>query len=280
MERRAFDCVPVINRAEKPRSRGITFAEDAYFSHLGLAGAKDLMQCAGDCIDIIKLAATTTRYQGREFLKQKIKIYRDHGVDVFVGGVFLELALSKGVLKDFVKEAQYLELTMLEVSDSAISMTLDQKVELVKWVKRAGFKVLAECGRKMADSALSVSATKHSIERLIDAGAFKVIVESDEMEHALNSGNMSEVGDIAEMVLSVGPEHVILETPLGASYKIAREFFMWAVQSFGSDVNLGNVSPDHVTLLEMIRRGSYWRGWYKMVDTSEISRENAEAQSR
>ncbi|MBI3044494.1 MAG: phosphosulfolactate synthase [Betaproteobacteria bacterium] len=279
MERKAFDCVPVLERMAKPRTRGITFAEDAYFSHLGLSGARDLMQCAGDCIDIIKLAATTTRYQPREFLKQKIAIYREYGVDVFVGGVFLELALSKGVAKQFLEEAKYLGVNMLEVSDSALSVTLDQKIEIVKWVKRAGFKVLAECGRKMADSALSVAATKRSIERLLEAGAFKVIVESDEVEHALNSGNMSEVGNIAEMVLAAGPENVILETPLGASYKVAREFFYWAVQTFGSEVNVGNVSPDHVTLLEMIRRGSYWRGWYKMIDTTEIARENQAAKS-
>lgn len=278
MERRAFDCVPVIERAAKPRTRGITFAEDAYFSHLGLSGARDLMQCAGDCIDIIKLAATTARYQPREFLKQKIAIYREHGVDVFVGGVFLELALSKGVGKAFLEEAKYLGVNVLEASDSALSVTLEQKIEIVKWARRAGFKVLAECGRKMADSALSVAATRRSIERLLDAGAFKVILESDEIEQALNSGNMGEVGSLAELVLAAGTENVIIETPLGASYKVAREFFHWAVQTFGSDVNIGNVSPDHVTLLEMIRRGSYWRGWYKMIDTSEIARENRAAE--
>lgn len=277
MDRRAFDCVPVIERATKPRARGITFVEDAYFSHLGLSGARDLMECAGDCIDIMKLAATTTRYQSREFLKQKIAIYREHGVDVFVGGVFLELALSKGLGKVFLEEAKYLGLTVLEVSDSALSLTLEQKVELVKWVKRSGFKVLAECGRKMADSALSVAATKRSIEKLLEAGAFKVIVESDEVEHALTSGEMGQLGNLEEMVLAVGPENVILETPLGATYKVAREFFFWAVQSFGSDVNVGNVAPDNVTLLEMIRRGTYWRGWHRMIDTAEIARENEAA---
>lgn len=274
MDRKAFDCVPVLERAAKPRSRGITFVEDAYFSHLGLSGARDLMQCAGECIDIMKLAATTTRYQSREFLKAKIAIYREFGVDVFVGGVFLELALSKGVGKEFLEEAKYLGVSMLEVSDSAVSLTLEQKVEIVKWAKRANFKILAECGRKMADSAMSISGTKRSVEKLLEAGAFKVIVESDEIEQALNSGNMGEMGSLAEMVLSLGTENVILETPLGASYKVAREFFHWAVQTFGSDVNLGNVSPDHVTLLEMIRRGTYWRGWYRMVDTTEMEKEN------
>lgn len=280
MERKAFEFVPVPNRMAKPRTRGITFVEDAYFSHLGLSGARDLMQCAGECIDIIKLAATTTRYQSRDFVKQKIAIYREHGVDVFVGGLFLEIALAKGVAKQFLEEAKDLGITVVEVSDSALCLTLEQKIEMVKWVKRAGFKVLAECGRKMADSPLSTSATRRSIEKLLEVGAFKVIVESDEVENALNSGNMAEAGNLAEMVLAVGPENVIVESPLGASYKVAREFFWWAVQNLGPEVNLGNVAPDHVTLLEMIRRGTYWRGYARFVDTADIARENESADGR
>lgn len=80
--------------------------------------------------------------------------------------------------------------------------------------------------------------------------------------------------------VAVGPENVIVESPLGASYKVAREFFWWAVQNFGPEVNLGNVAPDHVTLLEMIRRGTYWRGYARFVDTADIARENESAGGR
>ena len=70
---------------------------------MGLNQVKDLIQTASDYIDIIKLTFGTSAFYDRDFLVKKIELLSAAQIDVMPGGTFLEIAIWKGVYKDYLK---------------------------------------------------------------------------------------------------------------------------------------------------------------------------------
>lgn len=80
---------PVSGRREKPRNEGLTMVID---KGLGLLQTRDLLDVAGSYIDFIKLAFGTSAFYGRDLLREKVRLGQEHGVQVYPGGTFLQIA--------------------------------------------------------------------------------------------------------------------------------------------------------------------------------------------
>ena len=96
MSVKAFDGVfemPVEGRSVKPRKTGVTMLID---KGLGLAATEDLLEIAGDCIDIIKLTFGTTAFMDMEIVSEKVDIISSYDVLTMPGGTFMEVALWQG----------------------------------------------------------------------------------------------------------------------------------------------------------------------------------------
>jgi phosphosulfolactate synthase len=224
------------------RDGGITHVLD---KGLGPRAWEDLLDGAGDYIDIVKLGWGTSWVTKN--LERKLQVLADK--PVVIGGTFFEVCYAKGKLDDYKQWLQQLGLTHVEISDGTIAIPRERKLELVSDFAR-DFTVLSEVGSK--DSSVEYTAAQWTtwLNEELSAGAWKVITEAREGGTAGifdSSGGMRTelIGEIANVV---GPFNIVFEAPTKAAQA-------WFVKQFGPSVNLGNIPPEEVIPLETLRLG-------------------------
>ena len=74
-----FDRLQLQSRPPKPRATGWTMVLD---KSLGLHGAQDLVDTAGDYIDVVKLGWGSSALYPQAVLERKIQIFCEHGIRV------------------------------------------------------------------------------------------------------------------------------------------------------------------------------------------------------
>ena len=82
-------------RTRAPRTHGLTMVMD---KGLSLRQAEDLIAVADDRVDFLKLGFGTSLFTPN--LKEKVKLYRDAGMDVYCGGTLFEAFLVRDALDD------------------------------------------------------------------------------------------------------------------------------------------------------------------------------------
>ncbi len=239
-----LDFLTLPERSAKPRDRGLTHVLD---KGLGPTQVDDLMASAAPFIDIVKLGWGTAYLTAD--LASKVEVYQRHDVTVCFGGTLLEVVVRQNRVDDYVRELRELGITHVEVSDGTVAMAVDDKLALLRRLARE-FTVLSEVGSKDADKVIAPYRWVDAIKRELDAGAWKVITEGREsgtvgVYHS--SGSVKE-GLIEEIVSEISADQLLFEAP-------AKEQQVWFVKKFGSNVNLGNITPDDVISCETIRLG-------------------------
>jgi phosphosulfolactate synthase len=224
------------------RSGGLTHVLD---KGLGPRAWEDVLETSGEYIDVVKLGWGTAYVTPN--LKRKLEVLRDKRV--VIGGTFFEAVWATGQVEAYKRWLGELGLTHVEVSDGAVEMPRDEKLELITDLAR-DFTVLSEVGSK--DSAVEFSSDEWTtwLREELDAGAWKVITEARETG---SSGIFTPKGEMrTELIDEIGGavelDDVIFEAPTKAAQA-------WFVKQFGPTVNLGNIPPDEVIPLETLRRG-------------------------
>ena len=241
--------IPISGRSSKPRTTGITMIID---KGLGLERVSDLLETAGDYIDIIKLTFGTSAFYDEDYLQRKNKLITSYEVDVMPGGTFLEVAYWQDNLSSYLKRAKKLGFTAIEVSDGTIDIPLPHRQEIIKQALDQGFKVITEVGKKDPKQALPISLTHELINTDAESGAFKVIIEAREAGRGVgiydSSGQIKE-DEIDNIVAGVdNPEILLWEAPLKNQQQAL-------IMRWGVNVNLGNIPPDEILALEALRQG-------------------------
>ena len=263
---RAFPALRIPARSCKPRTAGLTMVADGLDSgSLGLHQAQDLMQAAGRYIDLVKLVALEPALQSREFVRDKVALYREHNTEVFPGGMLLEAALMQDKVEECLEEMVSLGFTAVEVSDSVSVLTCSQKVQLTRQAMTHKLRTIVELGKKSGQASFQPDVVIREIGRYLEAGAWKVILEGEVVACMAGGSADTEADDDASGLLSiaeaVGPDHILFEIPLGLSFTELVRTVWWFVEQFGPDVNLANVEPTQVMVVEFTRRGFGPNGW-------------------
>jgi phosphosulfolactate synthase len=226
----------------EPRNGGLTHVLD---KGLGPRAWEDVLETSGDYIDVIKLGWGTAYVTAN--LRRKLEVLVDRRV--VIGGTLFEAVWATGQVDEYKRWLGELGLTHVEISDGAVDMPREQKLELIAELAR-DFTVLSEVGSK--DSAVEFTRVEWTtwMREELDAGAWKVIAEARESG---SSGIFTKAGEMrTELVGEIGEavelDDVIFEAPTKASQ-------IWFVKQFGPAVNLGNIPPDEVIPLETLRRG-------------------------
>jgi phosphosulfolactate synthase len=226
------------------RNGGITHVLD---KGLGPRGWEDVLETAGDYIDVVKLGWGTAYVTPN--LIRKVETIRAAGKPVVIGGTFFEIVFAKDKVDEYKAWLQELGLTHVEISDGTIEIPRDRKLELIAEFAR-DFTVLSEVGSKDADIVYAPYQWVEWIKEELDAGAWKVITEGREGGTAgiyRPSGEM-RTGLVDEIVHDIDVADLIFEAPTKASQA-------WFVKQFGPEVNLGNIPPEEVIPLETLRLG-------------------------
>ena len=226
----------------EPRSGGLTHVLD---KGLGPRAWEDVLETSGPYIDVVKLGWGTAYVTPN--LARKLEVLRDKRV--VIGGTFFEAVWARGKVDEYKRWLGELGLTHVEISDGAVEMPREEKLELIADLAR-DFTVLSEVGSK--DSAVEFSSDEWTtwLREELDAGAWKVIAEARETG---SSGIFTKGGEMrTELIADIGDavelDDVIFEAPTKAAQ-------VWFVKQFGPEVNLGNIPTDEVIPLETLRRG-------------------------
>jgi phosphosulfolactate synthase len=212
---------------------------------LGPRAWEDVLETSGLYIDVVKLGWGTAFVTAN--LRKKLDVLREKRV--VVGGTFFEAVWATGQLDRYKQWLADLGLDHVEVSDGAVEIPREQKLELIADLAR-DFTVLSEVGSKDSSVEFTSEEWTQWLREELDAGAWKVIAEAREgassgiftSDGAMRTDLVEEIGSAVDL------DDVIFEAPTKAAQA-------WFVKRFGPTVNLGNIPPDEVIPLETLRRG-------------------------
>ncbi|RXT13772.1 phosphosulfolactate synthase [Ammoniphilus sp. CFH 90114] len=240
---------PLGVRERRMPKRGITMIID---KGLGIAQFQDLLDTAGSYIDFVKLGFGTTALYPPQILQAKIRMAQQYKVDVYPGGTFFEVAFHHGKIRKYLSSMQQLGFTKLEISDGTVDLPEETRREAIYLAKDLGLDVITECGKKAAGSLIEVEGLMKTLLSDLQAGSSFVIIEG--RESGENVGIYDEKGKFHDDFVSIMKEirpfnsQVIWEAP-----KKSQQVEL--INSFGPNVNLGNIPPDEIFSLESLRRG-------------------------
>ncbi len=231
-------------RTSKPRNNGLTMVID---KGLGLNAAQDIANTAAHLIDFIKIGFGTSIVTNH--LKEKIKIYQQAGIEVYLGGTLLEAFLIRNQLSDYLKFVDELKLNCIEVSDGSITLPHQEKCELIHYLSK-NYKVLSEVGSKEEGIIIHPNRWIKMMKAELQAGSFKVIAEARESGTVgiFHKNGAAHVLLIDKIKANVDINNIIWETP----QKNQQVYF---IKHFGANVNLGNIPTSDIIALECLRLG-------------------------
>lgn len=240
-------------RSDKPRSSGLTMIVDA---GLPLKRQADLLELAGDYADLAKIKTGTARLYDEKSLIKKLKRYRRHRVQPFLGGQFHEYVFAtqgEKALGRFYEEALRVGFQALEISDNVVPLSAAQRKQQIRAAAAAGLTVYGEVGSK--DTASNPALLVAQAEDCFAAGAALVLVEAAEL---VTKGKPNRK-TLNLLIRKLDLSRVMIELP-GPWIPDVRACDVEAlkkrlIEELGPDVNLANVMPDDLIDLETTRVG-------------------------
>ncbi len=231
-------------RTSKPRQNGVNMIMD---KALSTRAAEDMVSVSGDYIDLVKLGFGTSYFTNNT--KEKIKIYHEAGIDVYLGGTLFEAFYVRGKLDEYKRFIDHLGLNTLEVSDGSIVLEHDEKCELISDLSK-DFKVLSEVGSKEEGILIAPAKWISMMQTELEAGSWKVIAEARESGNVgIYRPNGSAHTILVNKILAkVDGDRILWEAPKKPQQ-------VWFIKLLGHNVNLVNIAPNDVIPLETLRAG-------------------------
>jgi phosphosulfolactate synthase len=242
MQHKILDHLP--QRTEGPREDGLTMMMD---KGLSLRQAEDFLSASGHLTDIIKLGFGTSLVS--RDVKEKVKLYHNAGMKVYVGGTLFEAFLVRNDLKGYLKYINDLGLQTIEVSDGSIQIDHKEKCRLIAKLAQI-FTVVSEVGSKEAGILIAPAKWISMMKAELGAGSWKVIAEARESGTVgiYRPNGTAHVVLVNRILSKVPSEKIIWEAPMKAQQA-------WFIKHIGANVNLGNIAHDDVIPLETLRLG-------------------------
>lgn len=239
-----FELPFIPERAEKPRNSGLTMMMD---KGLSLRETEDVLAKSADLIDVAKLGFGTA-YLTND-LEQKIKLYKEANVRTYFGGTLFEAFIVRDMFDDYRRLIDKYDLDLAEVSDGSIEIPHDYKCNLIHQLSKQ-CTVLSEVGSKEAGIIIHPNKWISMMNTELEAGSWKVIAEARESGNVgiyRSSGHAHTI--LVNKILSqVDKDSILWEAPKKSQQ-------VWFIKLIGSNVNLGNISPQEVIPLETLRLG-------------------------
>ncbi len=231
-------------RPDKPRKTGLTMVMD---KGLGIKQAEQFIEASGDLVDIVKLGFGTSVVSKNT--EAKIKLYKEAGFRVYLGGTLFEAFVIRDMLDDYMRFVDKLKIDHVEVSDGSIDMDHDVKCEYINKLSKK-YTVLSEVGSKEEGIIIHPSKWTSMMLKELEAGSWKVIAEARESGNVgiYHRNGQAHSMLINKIIAKVKPDNILWEAPQKAQQ-------VYFIKLFGANVNLGNISFDDVIPLETLRLG-------------------------
>ncbi len=231
-------------RPEKPRNNGINMVMD---KGIGMNQAHDVINTCGFLIDFMKLGFGTSYVNPN--VKDKIKLYKKHGIKVYPGGTLFEAFVIRNQFEDFLRFLDKLGYDAVEVSDGSMKLNHDEKCKYIERLSKE-YVVLSEVGSKQAGVEMPTDVWARQMKTEREAGSSKVIAEARESGTVgiYDSTGKPDFALIDILTRAIPMDDIIWEAPQKSQQA-------WFIKHFGANVNLGNIAPTEVIPLETLRLG-------------------------
>ena len=231
-------------RTTQPREDGLTMMMDKGIS---VRQAENFLNAGGAYTDLVKLGFGTA-YLTND-LEQKIKVYQEGGMKVYLGGTLFEAFLMRDMLDDYKRLLDKLKLDTVEVSDGSIVLNHDRKCEIIQDLSK-DFTVLSEVGSKEEGILISPGKWISMMLTELEAGSWKVIAEARESGNVgiYRPSGTAHVALVNKILTKVPGDKILWEAPKKAQQ-------VWFIKLLGANVNLGNINHFEVIPLETLRLG-------------------------
>jgi phosphosulfolactate synthase (CoM biosynthesis protein A) len=249
--RKAFDFVKISDLPPKPRKSGVIEIRGPYYAPTTIGYVKDLLEMWGDYIDGFKFAGGSMRLLSVDMVKRILKVCHDHDVYVSTGG-FIERIIVQGpdAVDRYLEECKSLGFDVVEISSGLAPIPLDDKVEIIKQVKRRGMIAKPEISLMIgAGAGTHVAGYKPKLRGVDDlmketrahlkAGAQIMMLESEGITEDLPP-NKWRTDVVKKLVSEFGFKSWMFESSDPPVFK-------WYLKNFGSNVNL---FIDHSQIVE------------------------------
>lgn len=239
-----FDLPFIPERTVRPRTNGLTMVMD---KGLSLRSAANFLDANGTLTDLVKLGFGTS-YLAKD-LKEKIKLYHEADMKVYLGGTLFEAFVVRGMFDEYRKLLKDLGLQMVEVSDGSIHLPHDEKLRYISELAK-DFTVLSEVGSKEEGILIAPGKWVKMMDTELRAGSWKVIAEARESGNVgiYRPNGTAHVVLVNKILAKVKAEDILWEAPQKAQQ-------VWFIKLIGANVNLGNIAPNDVIPLETLRIG-------------------------
>jgi phosphosulfolactate synthase len=229
---------------------GITMMLD---KGMGPNMVEDFLEISGPYVDLAKLGWGTSAIHERELIKYKIDTYLSNDIIPYPGGTLFELAYIRDKFDEFLAEADELGFKAIEISDGTVDITPEERNRIIGEVKELGFMVLTEVGKKdpKKDHKFTALDRVNLVTLDLESGADKVIIEG--REGGKDLGIYNNKGDVNEETVQVLVDYLDVKKLIWEAPQKNQQAYL--ILKFGSNVNLGNISPEEITSLETMRRG-------------------------
>jgi phosphosulfolactate synthase len=239
---------PLQGRISKPRNYGVTMLID---KGLPVSQTKELLEMNAPFIDFIKLTFGTTALYSQETLSEKILVAKNHGVVIYPGGTFFEIALWQKKSQAYFQKLSELGFEWVEISDGSFEFSNAQRVSVIKEALSCGLKVITEVGKKDSLKQPDEDCLIETALNDLETGSIYVIIEARESGQGI--GIYDAKGNIITEKLTklsgqLPIDKVIWEAPLKSQQAKL-------INDFGPNVNLGNIPPTEAMALEALRLG-------------------------
>src|SRR6185369_2402437 len=159
-------------RSARPRKTGVTMVMDKGIS---IRQAEDFIETSSPFVDFVKLGFGTSVISKN--VKQKVKLYKEAGMKVYVGGTLFEAFVVRNKFDDYLKYIADLGLDSAEVSDGSIELAHEKKCEYISTLAK-NYTVLSEVGSKEEGVIIHPSRWIKMMQSELEAGSSKVIAEA------------------------------------------------------------------------------------------------------
>ena len=257
LENRAFDFLHVNDRPDKPRETGITEIRGPYYDPMGPRQLRDILETMGHYVDIYKFSGGSFALMPEDAVRELIDTCHEFDVDVSTGG-FIENVLVRDHdhVEEYVVEAGDLGFDIVEISSGFLAIDVADMVALTELVTDHGLKAKPEINVQFgaggassveeleSEAAIDPASAIDEAKRHLEAGAYKIMVESEGITERVREWRTDVAFDIAN---EVGIEHCVFEAA-------DPQVFEWYIKNFGPNVNLF-IDNSQIVECECMRSG-------------------------
>lgn len=182
-------------------------------------------------------------------LKRKIELYKEYDIQPYCGGTLFEKAYYQEKINEYVEFLKDFKIEWIEVSDGTLDIPLEKRIELINQMKSL-FHVIGEVGSKDHSKVYTNTQWLEEVQALLEAGCEYIMVEGRDSGTVgiYESDGKVKKHLINDFIQYTDIRKIIFEAPTPKQQ-------MFFINLLGPNVNLGNVKPQDILMLEAQRSG-------------------------